>query len=736
MRIWKTEFYRQEVLYVVLVHSPSDNETFSELPLLADKENSICAFREEPEPHFIWRPQAMSETHRLKLVKNQDNSLSASEEPGYSQFYVWDNVTLALFVNEQVLHFTKKNLRRSLRFCEPGYPPVHQQIKFQKYDEAKAEAESLWPESGELESYIMTCPSRSSFKLPVLVKNETAHDIRIPAGHMIAEVSLPKAVSVLPDDNKIAATEKSQSAPNVATCTSLQTSESNQLTFDFTDSPLSEEWKERITKKLNSMSEVFALNDLDYGHTTQVKHRIRLSDHTPFKQRPRPIHPSDYEAVRLHLKELKDANIIRESESPFASPIVVVKKKNGSIRLCVDYRKLNSQTIKDAYALPNIEEAFSALSGSRWFSIMDLKSGYYQVEVEEQDKDKTAFVTPMGFWEFNRMPQGVTTLPVLFKESWKSAWADEDNRIKQFIAQFLQSQKNSNGPERVLHRDLLLPCGFLPSTIEEVDLLDSKAKTMQNDSKQTDHLDVVEEIDLPDLEDGVEYYSSFDKPSHVTSEHANNEQRETEQTSCEQQDSVQIHSEQGDITDNENDAPENIINEALNQADFQQTCEQSERESSASSPLNPEATEFQPVSPQEVEQIKQTPVHQTVHLPTSSVDPQSDHNSPTTETQAVTEVANENEQQNPKDSNNETGLRRSTRDRVAPRKLTYPSLGSPLVTVMHSILWGLVFLFDLIPSDCFGVRLESLDPRVKDVQDAFPSHPVWTWPSSQAAELS
>lgn len=265
-------------------------------------------------------------------------------------------------------------------------------------------------------SYIMTSPSRSSFKLPVLVKNEMAHDIRIPAGHMIAEVSLPKAVSALPtNDSNVNTTGKPQSAPNVATCSSLQTSESDQLTFDFTDSPLSEEWKERITKKLNSMSEVFALNDLDYGHTTEVKHRIRLSDPTPFKQRPRPIHPSDYEAVRLHLKELKDANIIRESESPFASPIVVVKKKNGTIRLCVDYRKLNNQTIKDAYALPNIEEAFSSLSGSKWFSIMDLKSGYYQVEVEEQDKYKTAFVTPMGFWEFNRMPQGVTNAPSTFQ---------------------------------------------------------------------------------------------------------------------------------------------------------------------------------------------------------------------------------------------------------------------------------------------------------------------------------
>ncbi len=90
------------------------------------------------------------------------------------------------------------------------------------------------------------------------------------------------------------------------------------------------------------MSDVFTTHDLDYGHTTVVKHRIRLSDPIPFKQRPRPVHPSDYEAVRLHLKELCDANIIRESESPFASPIVVVKKKSGAIRLCIDYCKLNN----------------------------------------------------------------------------------------------------------------------------------------------------------------------------------------------------------------------------------------------------------------------------------------------------------------------------------------------------------------------------------------------------------
>lgn len=107
--------------------------------------------------------------------------------------------------------------------------------------------------------------------------------------------------------------------------------------------------------------------------------------------------------------------MIRESESPFASPIVVVRKKDNSVRLCIDFRKLNAQTIKDAYALPNLEEAFSVLTGSKWFSVLDLKSGYYQIEMEEQDKAKTAFVCPLGFWEFNRMPQGVTNAPSTFQ---------------------------------------------------------------------------------------------------------------------------------------------------------------------------------------------------------------------------------------------------------------------------------------------------------------------------------
>lgn len=249
------------------------------------------------------------------------------------------------------------------------------------------------------DNILITLPIHSPYKIPVVLGNETSHDVVLPANCVIAELSVPQEVIQTQNTPASQQQEGSQSCqPQAACCSSQQQGDSSaNLKFDFGDSPLPEEWKTRITQKLNSYSDVFSHHDLYIGHATKVKHHIRLRDETPFKQRPRSTHPQDYAAVRRHLQSLLDAGVIRESESPFSSPIVVVKKKNGDIRLCVDYRKLNLQTITDAYALPNLEETFSALSGAQWFSVMDLKSGYYQIEMEESDKQKTAFVCPLGF---------------------------------------------------------------------------------------------------------------------------------------------------------------------------------------------------------------------------------------------------------------------------------------------------------------------------------------------------
>lgn len=162
-------------------------------------------------------------------------------------------------------------------------------------------------------------PQLRPHKLPVVISNESDHDIVIPAKRIIAEICAHQTILL----KKHSVTDQSQNSQNSS---ETQSSQEPTLNFNFGDSPVPLEWKQRITQQLNNMPEVFAHHDLDFGRTDQVRHHIKLSDETPFKLRARPIHPQDIEAVRRHIKELLDAGVIRESESPFASPIVSEKR--------------------------------------------------------------------------------------------------------------------------------------------------------------------------------------------------------------------------------------------------------------------------------------------------------------------------------------------------------------------------------------------------------------------------
>ena len=102
-----------------------------------------------------------------------------------------------------------------------------------------------------------------------------------------------------------------------------------------------------------------------------------------------------------------EKGVIEQSTSPWASPIVLVQKKDGTIRFCVDYRKLNNVTCKDAYPLPRVDDTLDTLFGSQWFSTIDLVSGYWQVEIEEPDRPKTAFCATEGLFQFRVMPFGL-----------------------------------------------------------------------------------------------------------------------------------------------------------------------------------------------------------------------------------------------------------------------------------------------------------------------------------------
>ncbi|GFV07829.1 retrovirus-related Pol polyprotein from transposon 412 [Trichonephila clavipes] len=189
-----------------------------------------------------------------------------------------------------------------------------------------------------------------------------------------------------------------------------------QLTPDLLENAeLSPEQKSSAERLFQEFEDVFSRNSSDIGHTTVTQHRIDTADHPPIKQHPRRLPFAKQEEVGTLLREMQENDIIEPSSSPWASPIVLVRKKDGSTRFCVDYRKLNDVTKKDSYPLPRIDDTLDTLSGHKWFSTLDLKSGYWQVEIHPEDREKTAFTSGQGLWQFKVMPFGLCNAPATFE---------------------------------------------------------------------------------------------------------------------------------------------------------------------------------------------------------------------------------------------------------------------------------------------------------------------------------
>ncbi|GKC35147.1 putative reverse transcriptase domain-containing protein [Tanacetum coccineum] len=137
---------------------------------------------------------------------------------------------------------------------------------------------------------------------------------------------------------------------------------------------------------------------------------------TPVAKSPYRLAPSELEELSGQLKELQDKGFIRPSSSPWGAPVLFVKKKDGSFRMCIDYRELNKLTVKNRYPLPRIDDLFDQLQGSQFFSKIDLRSGYHQLRVHEDDIPKTAFRTRYGHFKFTVMPFGLTNAPAVFMD--------------------------------------------------------------------------------------------------------------------------------------------------------------------------------------------------------------------------------------------------------------------------------------------------------------------------------
>ncbi|MEL7181406.1 MAG: reverse transcriptase domain-containing protein, partial [Pseudomonadota bacterium] len=174
--------------------------------------------------------------------------------------------------------------------------------------------------------------------------------------------------------------------------------------------------KDTLEDIVRDFRDVFAVRDSELGATNQVYHHINTGDSRPIKLPPHRVAPGKLPDVKAEVQDMLQRGIIQPSNSPYSAPIVMVRKKDGSNRFCVDYRRLNEVTRKDAQPIPNIDQTLDALKGSKWFSSLDLASGYWQVEVAPEDRHKTAFVTPDGgLYEYKRMPFGLSNAPGTFQ---------------------------------------------------------------------------------------------------------------------------------------------------------------------------------------------------------------------------------------------------------------------------------------------------------------------------------
>ncbi|XP_048576473.1 uncharacterized protein LOC125558952 [Nematostella vectensis] len=179
--------------------------------------------------------------------------------------------------------------------------------------------------------------------------------------------------------------------------------------------PGTEEDRREAQRIFKEYADVFSREGEELGCTSTIQHRIHTEDDITVNQRHRRIPPNQFEEVKEHLQVLLDRGVIQPSQIDYASPIVLVRKKSGTLRLCVDYRRLNAKSRREAYPLPRIDESLDALGGARYFSTIDLASAYNQVEVHPADRHKTAFTSPMGLFEYNRMPFCLCNAPATFQ---------------------------------------------------------------------------------------------------------------------------------------------------------------------------------------------------------------------------------------------------------------------------------------------------------------------------------
>lgn len=265
--------------------------------------------------------------------------------------------------------------------------------------------------------------SARSFMMPVM--NPTEFDVYLRPntrlGLIKAAEQLPSTLEVSACEDKLFVSHAPFQAEHVASSPLQEQLEALVAAF-----PGTEQESTEYRRILEGNIGAFAASDDDVGRTWLATHRIKLKDDTPVSYPYRRIAPALLAEVRDHLNELLRKGFIEPSDSAYAAPIVVVRKKGtGAIRLCCDYRALNAKTIKDAHPLPRIQESIDSLAGTKWFISLDLRSAYNQIPMAAEDRDKTSFTTPFGTYNWRVMSFGLCNAPATFQRLMNTVFRDD-----------------------------------------------------------------------------------------------------------------------------------------------------------------------------------------------------------------------------------------------------------------------------------------------------------------------